>query len=205
MTPGEYVRKNANIPNLLTLLRLLLVPVYAVLFIQGRKYPALIVFLVACFTDLLDGFLARKLGQITDFGKLVDPFADKVMVLAAMFSMALGNAAIPAVIPWTAVLILLAKEVVMVAGGLVMLKHGIVVYSNLIGKAAHVVFICALVASYFHDALAAAYPAWPLSPDLLLLWLAVILTLCAMVFYVIAGIRQGFALGIIGDNKKQEP
>ncbi len=198
MRLGEYVKKNANIPNLLTLLRLALVPVYVVLFAQGRKYPALVVFLAACFTDLLDGFLARKLHQITDFGKLVDPFADKVMVLTAMFSMAIGNAAIPAVIPWAAVIILLLKEGVMVVGGLVMLRHHIVVYSNLVGKIAQVLFIGALVATYFHDPLTAACPTWPMSPDLILIWLAVANALGAMVFYIVDSVRQGRERGIIG-------
>ena len=203
MNAREYIRKNANIPNLLTLLRLFLVPVYVALFVKGLKYSALTVFLVACFTDLLDGFLARRLNQITDFGKLVDPFADKVMVLTAMFSMTVGNSKIPQVIPWEATLLLLLKEAVMVVGGLVMLKHGIVVYSSMIGKTAHCVFIGALVATYFHDFLSGALPSWPLSPDLLLVWLAVALTLCAMVFYVTASIRKARDLGIIGQAKEK--
>ena len=202
MNAREYIRKNANIPNFLTLLRLFLVPVYVALFVKGEKYPALIVFSFACFTDLLDGFLARRLNQVTDFGKLVDPFADKVMVLTAMFSMTLGNAKIPQVIPWAATLLLLMKEAVMVVGGLVMLRHGIVVYSSMIGKTAHCVFIGALVATYFHDFLSGALPSWPLSPDLLLVWLAVALTLCAMVFYVTASIRKARDLGIIGQAKE---
>lgn len=203
MNAREYIRKNANIPNFLTLLRLFLVPVYVALFVRGEKYPALIVFSGACFTDLLDGFLARKLNQITDFGKLVDPFADKVMVLTAMFSMTLGNSKIPPVIPWAATLLLLMKEAVMVIGGLVMLRHGIVVYSSMIGKTAHCVFIGALVATYFHDFLSGALPSWPISPDLILVWLAVALTLWAMVFYILSSIRKATALGIIGPAKEK--
>ncbi|MEA5015778.1 MAG: CDP-alcohol phosphatidyltransferase family protein [Candidatus Limiplasma sp.] len=203
MNAREYIRKNANIPNLLTLLRLLLVPVYVVLFAKGRKYPALAVFLAACLTDLFDGFLARKLNQITNFGKLVDPFADKVMVLTAMFSMTIGNSKIPQVIPWEATVLLLLKEAVMVVGGLIMLKHGIVVYSSMIGKTAHCVFIGALVATYFHEFLSGALPTWLMSPDLILVWLAVALTLCAMVFYVIDSIRKARALGIIGHAKEK--
>ena len=57
-------------------------------------------FLAASLTDLLDGRIARKYNLITDFGKLVDPFADKVMVLTALFSMAIGSPAIPPVVPW---------------------------------------------------------------------------------------------------------
>ena len=151
MTAKELIRKNLNVPNVLTMIRLLLVPVYVVLFVSGQKYAALVTFLAASLTDLLDGRIARKYNLITDFGKLVDPFADKVMVLTALLSMAIGSSAIPPVVPWVAVIILLMKELVMIIGGLVMLKHGIVVYSRLVGKTAHCVFIAGLVATYFHD------------------------------------------------------
>ena len=197
MNAWANIKRNATIPNALSLVRLLLVPVYIILFIKGRKDAALAIFLTACFTDLLDGYLARKLHQITNFGKLLDPFADKVMVLTTMFSMALGSDQIPAVIPWVAIVILLLKECVMVAGGLVMLKHGIVVHSSLIGKIAHTVFIGALAASFFHDTLSATFSAWPMSPDLMLVWLAVALTLCAMIFYILRSIQKARSMGII--------
>lgn len=103
----------------------------------------------------------------------MDPFADKVMVLTALLSMAIGSSAIPPVVPWVAVIILLMKELAMIIGGLVMLKHGIVVYSRLIGKTAHCVFIAGLVATYFHDWFVARCVGWMLTPDLLLLWLGV--------------------------------
>lgn len=198
MTFKEYVRKNLNVPNVLTLIRLFLVPVYVVLFVRGMKYPALAVFLAASFTDLLDGRIARKYNLITDFGKLMDPFADKVMVLTAMFSMAFGSAGIPAVLPWTAVVVLLMKELVMIVGGVILLKNGIVVYSSMIGKVAHCVFIAGLVLSFFHDPLAAVCVGWPMSLDIIVIWLAVALTLCALVFYVLDSIRKAKERGIIG-------
>lgn len=198
MNAKEYIKQNLNVPNVLTLIRLLLVPVYIALFACGQKYAALIVFLVASFTDLLDGRIARKYNLITDFGKLMDPFADKVMVLTAMFSMAIGNGAIPPVIPWAAVVILLLKELVMIVGGMVMLKHGIVVYSSMIGKVAHCVFIASLVATYFHGWFAGVCAGWPMTPDLILIWLAVCLTLCTLVFYVTDSVKKAREMGIIG-------
>ncbi|MEG2719024.1 MAG: CDP-alcohol phosphatidyltransferase family protein [Clostridia bacterium] len=190
MNAKEYIKQNMNIPNVLTLIRLLLVPVYIVLFAHGQKYIALLVFLLASFTDLLDGIIARKYNLITDFGKLMDPFADKVMVLTAMFSMAIGNASIPAVIPWTAVLILLLKELMMIVGGAVMLKQHIVVFSSMIGKVAHCVFIASLVATYFHSWFESVCAGWFLTPDLILIWFAVCLTLCALVFYAADSIQK---------------
>ena len=197
MTAKEYIKKNLNVPNVLTLIRLLLVPVYIALFVRGQKNAALAVFLAASFTDLLDGRIARKYNLITDFGKLMDPLADKVMVLTAMFSMTIGNKAIAPVIPMTAVILLLAKELIMVIGGALLLKHGLVVYSIMIGKVAHCVFIAGLIATYFHDWFAVRCAAWPMTPDLMLIWLAVGLTLCAMVVYVVKFVSAAKKQGII--------
>ena len=186
-------KKNLTIPNFLTLIRILLIPVYVILFVRGMKYQALAVFVAACLTDLFDGFLARKLNQITDLGKLMDPFADKTMVLTAMFSMAIGNSYIPAVIPWPAVTILLCKELFMMIGGLLMLRRNIVVYSYMIGKVAHCLFIGALIATFFHDWFVACCSGWFLTPDLILLWIAVACTLCALGFYVTDSVRKVLA------------
>ena len=202
MTAREYIRSNMNLPNLLTLIRLFLVPVYIVVFVQGEKYAALTVFLVASFTDLLDGRIARKYNLITDFGKLMDPLADKVMVLTAMISMAIGNSRIPKVLPWTAVIVLFLKELVMVIGSSKLVKSGVVVYASMIGKVAQCCFIASLVAVYFHEEIAALCSGWFMTPDLMLMWLSVILTLCALVFYVNQGVRIAREKGIIGPARK---
>ena len=202
MTAREYIRNNMNLPNLLTLIRLFLVPVYIVVFAQGEKYAALAVFLVASFTDLLDGRIARKYNLITDFGKLMDPLADKVMVVTAMFSMAIGNSRIPKVIPWAAVVVLFLKELVMVIGSSKLLKSGVVVYASMIGKVAQCCFIASLVAVYFHEEIAALFSSWFITPDLMLMWLSVILTLCALVFYVNQGVKIAREKGIIGAARK---
>lgn len=202
MTAREYIRNNMNLPNLLTLIRLFLVPVYIVVFAQGEKYAALAVFLVASFTDLLDGRIARKYNLITDFGKLMDPLADKVMVLTAMISMAIGNSRIPKVIPWAAVVVLFLKELVMVIGSSKLLKSGVVVYASMIGKVAQCCFIASLVAVYFHEEIAALFSGWFITPDLMLMWLSVILTLCALVFYVNQGVKIAREKGIIGAARK---
>lgn len=193
----EYIRTNLNVPNVLTVIRLLLVPVYVALFAAGEKYSALTVFLLASFTDLLDGRIARKYNLITDFGKLMDPLADKIMVLTAMFSMAIGNRRIAPVIPWSAVVILLAKEAYMVYGAARLYNKGIVAYSSMIGKAAQCAFIASLVAVYFHDWFAQHCAGWFMTLDLLLLWLAVILTLCALVFYIRHYRREAREKGVL--------
>ncbi|MBP3644896.1 MAG: CDP-alcohol phosphatidyltransferase family protein [Clostridia bacterium] len=201
LTVREYIRSNMNLPNLLTLIRLFLVPVYIVVFAMGEKYTALTVFLVASFTDLLDGRIARKYNLITDFGKLMDPLADKVMVLTAMFSMAIGNSRIPKVIPWAAVIVLFLKELIMVIGSGKLLKSGVVVYASMIGKVAQCCFIASLLAVYFHDWFAAAFSGWFMTPDLILMWISVILTLCALVFYVNQGVTVAKEMGLIKPKK----
>jgi len=189
LTAREYIRQNLNVPNILTLIRLLLVPVYVAVFAAGKKYLALLIFLLASFTDLLDGKIARKYNLITDFGKLMDPLADKIMVVTAMFSMAIGNASIPPVIPWPAVIILFLKEAFMVYGSGLMLKRGIVVSASMAGKVAQCLFIASLVATYFHDLIAAACPGWFMTPDLILLWISMGFTLYALVYYITSALK----------------
>ncbi len=191
-----YLRKNANLPNALTLLRVLLIPVYVWLFTGGHRYTALGVFAAACLTDLLDGYLARRNHQVTSFGKLMDPLADKLMVITVMFSMVFTGAA-----PWPAITILIGKECIMVLGGFVMLRHGLVVYSSMIGKVAHCLFIAALILMFFRDQFLAALPGWPATPDRIVLWAAVICTLAALVYYAIWAVRRAREANAIGFDK----
>ena len=83
----EIGQDSLNLPNLLTLTRILLIPVFVMLFATpdpDRSLMAAIVFVVAAVTDMLDGYLARKSGQVTKLGKLLDPIADKLLVLSAL-------------------------------------------------------------------------------------------------------------------------
>ncbi len=170
-----------NVPNVLTILRIILIPVFVVLHAKGMLKESLVVFLAASFTDFLDGYLARKNNQITAFGKLMDPLADKVMVCTALLCQAIGGA-----IPWVAFGIVLGKELLMVIGGAFMLKRGVVVYSNMWGKVAQCMFILALVLSFFH----AEWIAWGFQLDSVVLWCSVALTLTAMMVYAVNCIKQ---------------
>ena len=83
-----------NTANKLTMLRLVMIPAYLVVLywgFPGADYVALAVFVVASLTDFVDGYIARHYHQITDFGKFMDPLADKVLVLAAMPVMIIGG------------------------------------------------------------------------------------------------------------------
>ena len=173
-----------TIPNVLTMIRLLLVPVFVVVYFRTSaepKYAALAIFAAASLTDMLDGYLARKLNQITDFGKLFDPLADKLMVLSALVCQAVTG-----VFPWAAVIVVACKELVMVLGGLFMLSRDVVVYSNIVGKAAQVCFILSLILSFFLVPLA----EWGTRLDLILLWITVGLAVLAMVVYAAEYLRS---------------
>ena len=83
--PNPAMRsKGMNLPNKLTILRILLIPVCIVLIALKWHFPAAVVFAVASITDFLDGYLARRDNLVTNFGKFADPVADKLLVLTAM-------------------------------------------------------------------------------------------------------------------------
>ena len=163
-----------NVPNVLTIIRLILVPVFVIVFQQGHSQWALGIFCLASITDMLDGILARKLNLITDFGKLFDPLADKLMVLTALFCQGFAG-----VFPWEAIFIVLIKELVMMAGSVYMLGKDVVVSANFFGKTATVCFITSLILSFFHQELA----EWGRPLDQYLLWISVGLSIQALISY----------------------
>ena len=137
-----------NVPNALTTLRLLFVPAFMFLYLKGAdgdiRYGVWIaagIFVLAAITDILDGYIARKFNQITDFGKLADPLADKLMQIAAVGCLAY-NGRFAAWIFY----IFVVKEVLMIFGGVEILKkHKFVVYSKWSGKIATVVLFIMIV------------------------------------------------------------
>ena len=174
-----------TVPNILTMLRMALIPVYWVLMSQGKMILALCVYITASLTDVLDGYIARKYHQITDFGKLMDPLADKLMVLSVMLSMILPMGGRSSILPWWPFIVVLCKEGLMVLGGLLLYKKGVVVYSKIIGKAAQVLMVSALLTAFFYeyfDGIGAPVYLW-------LLYAAVALTVCALVYYA-ADVRK---------------
>ena len=178
-----------NIPNVLTMLRIILIPVFVAVFFSTPhdrdKIAALVIFAAASITDMFDGMLARKLNQITDFGKLFDPLADKVMVVTAVVCQALIG-----VFPWIAIIIVGVKELIMMLGGIFMLSKNVVVYSNYVGKTAQVFFIASLLLSFFHPSLAAGNVClFGMTIDCVLLWITVALSLTALVVYAAGSLK----------------
>ncbi len=132
-----------NLPNALTLLRIVLIPVFALLYLKGHPPAAFAVYVAAALTDALDGYLARKLNQITDFGKLADPVADKLMQLTMLACLAATG-----YVPWWVLGVLAVKELYLMAGSLVLLRQKVVVSANYYGKTATVLSIAAIIFIY---------------------------------------------------------
>ncbi len=116
-----------NIANLLTLLRLLLVPVFLVLLFAGGghqtwwRVAAWVAFAVASVTDLIDGDIARSRGLVTDVGKVADPIADKALTGAALVGLsALGE------LPWWVTVVILVREVGVTVLRFVVIRHGVI-------------------------------------------------------------------------------
>ena len=122
-----------NLPNTLTLLRILLVPVLVVALLgsggETTDVLAAIVFAVASFTDAIDGYLARSRDAITNFGKLMDPVADKLLIIAALLSLvSLGR--LPA---WVA-MVIIAREFAVTVARMAARGEGVVIPANWWGK-----------------------------------------------------------------------
>ena len=129
-----------NTANKLTMLRILMIPVFMVFLYLGLPYYfALSVFLLASATDFADGYIARRYNQITDFGKFMDPLADKLLVMAAM-AWFVQVGAMPA---W-AFLIVIGREFAVTALRLIAVDKGRVIAADFSGKLKTVVTMVAL-------------------------------------------------------------
>ncbi len=121
-----------NLPNSLTLLRILLIPVFVWFFSESSPERALaagLVFACAAFTDFLDGYLARKSGQITNLGKLLDPVADKLLVASGLILLVQFQR----VAVWLAI-VMIAREMIVTGARVVAAKEGFVVAADSLGK-----------------------------------------------------------------------
>lgn len=121
---------------MLTLMRLALVPASAILIYFDRMIPALSVYLVACGTDLLDGYLARKHKLVTDAGILLDPLADKLMAIFSVMAFTVPNVHGETVLPAFILIVMLVKEALMIGGGIYLYARGFVAPANTFGKIA---------------------------------------------------------------------
>ncbi len=143
--------KKLNIPNTLSLIRVLLVPFFmaSALFMKdvavwGQIVPAFF-FALASFTDFLDGNIARKYNLVTDFGKFIDPLADKFMVFGACVTILTVDTAIAPVFVWVAALVMLRELAITSLRLVVAGKSGVVIAASFFGKMKTVTQIAAVL------------------------------------------------------------
>ena len=146
-----YLFENVwTIPNIISFIRILLIPVFGVLFYKGELLWALLILAFSGFTDFIDGKLARKLNQVSELGKMLDPIADKLTqaTIAIVYFFTFRNAENETLnlFAWVFLLFIL-KELVMLVGGAIMIAVGIRPgAAEIYGKAATLVFYVVMVA-----------------------------------------------------------
>lgn len=129
-----------NLPNKLTIFRIILIPVFLVVLLaplglesQMARYIATAIFCIASFTDCLDGYIARKYNMVTNFGKFMDPLADKMLVCSAMIAMiGLQDAVVP--LPSWVVIIIIAREFMITGFRTLAIEQKIVIAAGFWGK-----------------------------------------------------------------------
>ncbi|MEX1308450.1 MAG: CDP-alcohol phosphatidyltransferase family protein [Eubacteriales bacterium] len=140
-----------NVPNLLTLLRFIMVPFAVLCAVKHRFILGFIIYMSACATDVLDGYIARKFNLVSDEGKLLDPLADKVMIMAMVITFTVMGLYTLAML-----LIILAKELLMIIGAIHLYRRDVVVQANWSGKSSalltHVSIGLAFLSFFYHRA-----------------------------------------------------
>lgn len=139
-------QKNFNLPNILTFLRLAMVPVTVCLILSDQTIAAFAVFLAACLTDLLDGYIARKYNLTTKLGIWLDPLADKMMAVAVIVCFTIEG-----ILPLAILIIVFAKEFLMLLGGFIILRKGHVTPSNKFGKIAALLLNISIASGFLHE------------------------------------------------------
>jgi len=139
--------ESVNLPNFLTLIRLLLIPVFAYFLYNEQYTTAVILFILSGVTDVLDGYIARKYSLVTSWGKFADPLADKLTQVTALVILTIMHK-----IPWVVVVVIAIKESFMALGGLLIYRRKkFVVQSDWYGKMATVIFYVAVAAIIILD------------------------------------------------------
>lgn len=185
------------VPNILTLIRFLLIPIIITLLSQGKYVDAIIVFSISGITDILDGAIARKFDLITNFGKLIDPLADKFTQLSMLIMLTVKR-----IIPLWIVIVVFIKEFFMICGASFLYGKELVVSSKWYGKAATTLFYIAIVVSLIlkelEPSILASQPTGNSAPPLILYvarpiyYIAIIMTLFSLAMYVKAFFVQGY-------------
>ena len=178
-----------NIPNALTILRFILIIPIIYYILTGQYVAGFIVLTISGLTDVLDGCIARKFNFITNFGKLIDPLADKSTQVAVLAALTFRG-----IIPLWMLIIVFVKELVMVAGASFLYGKKLVVSSRWYGKLTTVLFYVAIVCSLFIEYWNTSInPTSPLPGfDDYIYYLAIIATVFSLVMYFKQFYQDGY-------------
>lgn len=190
----EDFKMAKHIPNLLTMLRFVLIPFIVGYLNEGNYILAFVFLTISGLTDILDGFIARKFNFITNFGKLIDPLADKATQISVLTVLALQN-----IIPLWILIIVLLKECTLIAGASFLYGKELVVSSKWYGKLSTVLFYIAIVSSFFikqFNLTVFNHPEYSMSPlpgfDQYIYYLALLMTIFSLFMYIRAFYTQGY-------------
>ena len=166
-----------NLPNKITMLRVFLIPFFVVFMLVSAipysKYIALVVFVVASLTDTLDGYIARKYKLVSNFGKFMDPLADKLLVSSAMICLVSLNR-----IPAWVVIVIISREFIISGFRLVASDAGVVIAASWWGKIKTVVQMIMVLILSIHNPVVAVI-------EQILIYLALVLTVVSLLDYLI--------------------
>ena len=147
--------KLKNIPNILSIIRICLVFVFVPLFFTGHIYTAMLIFLLAGATDVVDGYLARRNNWITDLGKVLDPFADKLMQCTVLVCLCVKR-----FIPiWFVIPFFVKEFLLLLLGAIVIKRRSVVVVSKWYGKLTVCLFYLTVCGAIIYREFLAAHPA----------------------------------------------
>lgn len=173
------------LPNALTIMRFILIPVIIFYIFTGNYILAFIFFTISAVTDVADGFIARKYNFVSNFGKLMDPLADKLTQIATLASLVISH-----IIPIWILVIVLSKEFIMIIGASFLYGKDVVVYSKWYGKLATVLFYLAIVFSLLINQFNLD-SIWS-NLDLWLFYLALFATVFSLIMYIKDVYKKGF-------------
>ncbi|MCI8587782.1 MAG: CDP-diacylglycerol--glycerol-3-phosphate 3-phosphatidyltransferase [Clostridia bacterium] len=175
-----------HIPNILSLFRFVLIPIILNNIYTQDYLAALLVFTLSAITDIADGFIARKFNLVSNLGKLLDPLADKITQIC-IIAMLVITRMIP---PWI-LLILMAKELILICGATFLYGKNIVVYSKWYGKLATVLLYLAIVGSLLLKQFNVTVGIL-INIDFALYCFAIFCTVFALIMYIKALYSKGF-------------
>ena len=194
-----------HVPNILTIIRFLLIPIIILFAIKNNYIATIIILTISGITDILDGYIARKFNFISDFGKLMDPLADKATQVAL-----LGTLTIKGIIPLWIIVIVIIKEFLMISGASFLYGKELVVSSKWYGKLATVLFyvaiVCSLFLEYWNGSLIGhldySLPKLP-EFDTYIYYFAVLTTIFSLIMYIKAFYLQGYLKKVMKQDTKK--